>query len=157
MVLTFLLSFSAIGGFILSREIIWLLFQRGAFSIQDTQNTTLVLQMYMIGLVPFGLQKLFVLWLYAKEMQMRAAKIATFSLFTYIIFALFFISSIGVSGLALASTLGGIVSFILTIKAFGIKNFLDILRSKNIIYFIVSISIFIFLLLIFKGFVNELF
>ena len=156
MVLTFLLSFSAIGGFILSREIIWLLFQRGAFSIQDTQNTTLVLQMYMIGLVPFGLQKLFVLWLYAKEMQMRAAKIATVSLITYITFALIFISPIGVSGLALASTFSGIISFILTINTFGIKNFLDILHCKSAIYFIVGVSIFIFFLLILKGFINEL-
>ncbi len=152
--LAFLLSASAIGGFILSREITWLLFERGAFSAQDTANTTAVLQMYMIGLLPFGLQKLFILWLYAKEMQMQAAKIATYSLITYILFALALISPMGVSGLALAGTIGGFVSFTLTIRVFGVDKFLDILRCKNIIYLLISSIIFIFLVLIFKNFIS---
>jgi len=151
--LAFLLTMSTVGGIILSKEITWLLFERGAFDAEDTRNTTAVLQMYMLGLLPFGLQKLFVLWLYAKEMQMKAAKIATYSLVTYIIFALAFITPYGVSGLALASTLGGFVSFALTIKVFGIKNFLDMLRSKNMIYLLLSAILITVLLLIFKDFV----
>ncbi len=149
-----ILSASAIGGIILAHEITWLLFERGAFSAEDTKNTTLVLQMYMIGLLPFGLQKLFLLWLYSKEMQMRAAKIATVSLVTYIVFALSLIVPYGVSGLALASTLSGFASFSLTIKAYGVKNFFDILRSKNSLYLLVGILIFTFLLLIFKDFIS---
>ncbi|MCW8838160.1 MAG: MATE family efflux transporter, partial [Thiovulaceae bacterium] len=149
-----ILSLSALGGFILAHEITWLLFERGAFSAEDTKNTTLVLQMYMIGLIPFGLQKLFLLWLYSKELQMKAAKIATISLVTYIVFALSFISPFGVSGLALASTLSGFASFSLTIRAYGVKNFFDILRSKNTIYLIAGIIIFTFLLLIFKDFIG---
>ena len=153
--LAFLLTASAIGGFVLSHEITWLLFERGAFSAQDTQNTTLVLQMYMIGLLPFGLQKLFVLWLYAKEMQMKAAKIATYSLATYIIFALSLISPMGVSGLALASTVGGFVSFTLTIKVFGVKNFFYILRSRNTVYLVVGAVVFTVLLFVFKDFISS--
>ena len=153
--LAFLLTASTIGGIILSREITWLLFERGAFSTQDTANTTAVLQMYMIGLLPFGLQKLFVLWLYAKEMQGQAAKIATYSLVTYILIALSLISPMGVSGLALASTSGGFVSFVLTIKVFGINNFLDIIRSKNMIYLVVGSILLTILLLIFKEFISD--
>ncbi|MEA2100281.1 MAG: murein biosynthesis integral membrane protein MurJ [Campylobacterota bacterium] len=152
--LTFLLTASTIGGFILAQEITWLLFERGAFSSQDTSNTTAVLQMYMIGLLPFGLQKLFLLWIYAQEMQMRAAKIATISLGAYIILALALISPMGVSGLALASTVGGILGFSLTIKAFGVKNFLDILRSKNLVYLLVGSVGFTFLLLEFKDLIS---
>lgn len=151
--LAFLLTASTIGGILLSREITWLLFQRGAFSAEDTTNTTAVLQMYMIGLLPFGLQKLLVLWLYAKEMQMQAAKIATYSLVVYIVFALAFISPLGVSGLALAGTLGGFVSFAFTLKAYGIGNFLEILRSKNLIYLAIGSVALLFLLLWFKEFV----
>ena len=151
--LAFLLTGSTIGGVILSHEITWLLFERGAFTSKDTYDTTAVLQMYMIGLIPFGLQKLFILWLYAKEMQMKAAKIATFSLLTYIIFALAFISPLGVSGLALASSIGGFVSFILTLKVFGLNNFLDIIRSKNSAYLLIGSVIFTFFLLWFKEFV----
>ncbi len=152
--LAFLLSASTIGAIIFSREITWLLFERGAFSSNDTSNTTAVLQMYMIGLLPFGLQKLFVLWLYAKQMQMQAAKIATFSLVTYIVIALSLISPMGVSGLALASTIGGFVSFTLTIRVFGIQNFFDILHSKNTIYLFVGLIFFTILLLIFKEFIT---
>ena len=137
-----ILTASALGGIILSKEITYLLFQRGAFTAQDTANTAMVLKMYLIGLLPFGLQKLFVLWLYAKEMQKDAAKIATFSLLTYITFALAFISPFGVSGLALASTLGGFVSFTLTVRIFGVQRFLDILLSKYLFYLVVAAIIF---------------
>ncbi|WP_321778470.1 murein biosynthesis integral membrane protein MurJ [Sulfurimonas sp.] len=152
--LAFLLTASAIGGFILANEITHLLFERGAFDAQDTANTTLVLQMYMIGLIPFGLQKLFVLWLYAKQMQGQAAKIATYSLLTYIIIALSLISPMGVSGLALASTVGGFVSFTLTIKVFGVKNFFDIIRSKNAVYLLVGAVAFTGLLFVFRDFIQ---
>ena len=150
--LAFLLTASTIGGIILSEEITWLLFQRGAFTAEDTANTTAVLQMYMIGLLPFGLQKLFVLWLYAKEMQGKAAKIATYSLLTYVFIALSLIAPMGVSGLALASTSGGIVSFILTLQVFGYKNFIEIIRSKNLVYLIVGAIGLISILLAFKEF-----
>jgi len=153
--LTFLLTASTIGGFILAHEITWLLFQRGSFNIQDTLNTTAVLQMYMVGLLPFGLQKLFLLWVYAKGEQMKAAKIATISLVTYSTLALALITPVGVGGLALASSVGGIVGFTLTIKAFGVKNFLDILRSKNLVYLFIGSIILIISLILFKDFIDK--
>ena len=152
--LTFLLTASTIGGIILSHEIISVLFQRGAFDAADTQQTSAVLTMYLIGLLPFGLQKLFVLWLYAKEMQLHAAKIATISLIIYIIFALAFISPFGVAGLALASTLGGFTSLFFTIKVFGVQNFFAILRSKNLLYLFVGSLLFTALLVVFKDFIS---
>jgi putative peptidoglycan lipid II flippase len=152
--LAFILSASTIGGIIFAHEIIWLLFQRGAFLASDTANTSAVLQMYMIGLLPFGIQKLFILWLYAKEQQMQAAKIATLSLISYVILALAFISPFGVAGLALAGTLGGFVSFFFTIKAFGVADFLAILRSKKLIYLLVGSVFFSILLIIFKDIIS---
>ena len=140
--LAFILTASTLGGIILAKEIVWLLFQRGAFSVEDTANTALVLQMYLVGLLPFGIQKLFVLWLYAKELQKKAAVIATYSLGVYIVFALAFIQPFGVAGLALASTLGGFVSFIFTIKSFGTDNFKKILLSKNLAYLLLGSGIF---------------
>lgn len=148
--LVFLLSASSIGGIILSDEIIWLLFQRGAFDATDTANTAMVLQMYMIGLVPFGLQKLFILWLYAKEMQTQAAKIATVSLISYTILALVLISPLGVVGLAFASTFGGFVSFFFTLKTFGFNKFYTIIRSKKSLYLLISAVLFSLLLLSLK-------
>jgi len=154
--LTFLLTASTIGGIILSHEIITLLFQRGAFDAKDTADTAVVLEMYLIGLLPFGLQKLFVLWLYAKEMQSHAAKIATLSLLTYVVFALSFIHPFGVAGLALAGTLGGFVSLFFTLKIFGMQNFFAILRSKNLLILIGGSLLFTALLLFLKGYIDVL-
>lgn len=153
--LAFLLVASTITGVTLAHEITWILFERGAFSAHDTANTTAVLQMYMIGLIPFGLQKLFVLWLYAQEMQMRAAKIATFSLIAYIVLALALITPMGVSGLALASTTSGFVSFILTIRVFGVQNFLNIIKSKKSLYLLLGTLVLTFLLLMLKNFLSQ--
>ena len=152
--LSFLLTASTLGGIILSREIITLLFERGAFDTADTTHTSLVLIMYLAGLLPFGLQKLFVLWLYAKEMQLRAAKIATISLLVYTLFALAFIKPFGVAGLALASTIGGYVSLFFTLRVFGWQNFFAILRSRNLLYLIAGSLIFTALMIILKDFID---
>lgn len=152
--LTYLLGISTLGGFILAEEITWLLFERGAFLASDTAQTAFVLQMYMLGLLPFGLQKLFLLWIYAKQMQLKAAKIATISLITYITFALTLIAPMGVGGLALAGTLSGFIGFILSINAFGVKLFFDILRSKQTLYLLTASFITVILLFLIKDFLN---
>jgi putative peptidoglycan lipid II flippase len=60
----------------------------------------------------------------------------------------------GVGGLALAGTLSGFVGFYLTIKVFGIKNFLDMLYSKYAIYLLIAIPLFIAALLALKNFIS---
>lgn len=149
-----LLSASTIGGYILSHEIIWFLFERGSFTAKDTLVTAQILQMYMLGLLPLGLQKLFLLWLYANEQQLHAAKIATFSLLFYIAFALILITPLGASGLALAGTISGFIGFSMTIKAFGVKDFFDILRNKKAIYLLIGSSIFTIILIVLKDFIS---
>jgi putative peptidoglycan lipid II flippase len=132
--LAFLLSLSTFGGIVLAPEITWLLFERGAFSAQDSSNTSYVLQMYLIGLLPFGLAKLFSLWLYAKEQQGRAAAISGWSLGANIVFSLALIKPMGAAGLALASSLSGVLLLGLTIRAFGGRRFLAIMRPRLILF-----------------------
>lgn len=153
--LAFLLTFSTVGGIILSKEIIWLLFERGAFSSYDSLQSSSVLSMYMIGLIPYGLSKLFLLWIYAHHDQMRAAKIASYSLGSNVILSLALIAPLGASGLALASSISGIISFFLTLKVFGYDKFFAIIKSKYSLYLILSTTIFIFLLIFLKGFIYE--
>ncbi len=153
--LLFLLTLSAIGGFILSEEIIKLLFQRGAFSSEDTLISAGVLQMYIVGLVPYGLTKLFSLWLYANMRQKEAAKIAIFALLSNLLLYALLIEPLGVRGLALASSCAGVVLFVFTIRAFGFKQFLDILRDKKLIIFIITISLYIPTILYFKDILHE--
>ena len=118
-----LLLISTLIGIVFNEFIISLLFERGAFTSVDTSNTALILSMYLIGLIPFGIGKIFSLWLYAKEQQFLAAKISVYSLGWNIVFSLILIQPYGAAGLAFASTLSGFILFFLTIKAFGFQKF----------------------------------
>ncbi len=117
-------------GIVFNELIVWLLFERGAFSANDTANTSIVLTMYLIGLIPFGLAKIFSLWLYAHECQLTAAKISAKSLGWNIIFSLLFILPYGAAGLAFASTLSGFILLHFTLKEFGYNKFLQTIKGN---------------------------
>ncbi|MDD2888242.1 MAG: murein biosynthesis integral membrane protein MurJ [Aliarcobacter sp.] len=125
-----LLSVSTFIGIVFNDFIIKLLFERGQFTSNDTQNTAFILAMYLIGLLPFGLSKIFSLWLYAKEQQFLTAKISMYSLSCNIVFSLILIKPFGAAGLAFAGTIGGFVLFFLTIKAFGFKKFINMFKKS---------------------------
>lgn len=138
--LSFLLGASMIGGIILAEPIVWLLFERGKFTTVQTLETVSVLQMYMVGLLPFGLAKLFSLFLYASHRHLKAAKIAVYSLITSVTASLILMHPLGASGLALAGSLGGWVLFVLTVKEVGTERFLDIIRSKKALYLLLTLA-----------------
>jgi putative peptidoglycan lipid II flippase len=141
-ILLYLLSAATVVGIIYSNEIIWLLFERGAFSRENTIDVGAVLAMYLIGLIPFGLNKLFSLWLYANHKQFLAAKIATISLIVYTIVALALIKPLGAMGLALAGSVIGFLNLFLTLKYFGIDNLLEIVDKSRVLKFSIIVSIF---------------
>lgn len=145
--LFFLLIFSTIGGFVLANEIIWLLFERGEFSTNNTIESAKVLQMYMLGLLPFGLYKLFSLWLYAKMQQKIAAKIAIYSLFINTALCLLLFKPLGASGLALAGSISGLFLLGYAIFVFGIRQFLDIIFNRINLITIILAVIFGYLLI----------
>ncbi|MFA6144224.1 MAG: murein biosynthesis integral membrane protein MurJ [Sulfurimonas sp.] len=136
--LSALLGLSALGGILLSEPIVWLLFERGNFTITDTHNTADVLRMYMVGLIPFGLAKLFSLYLYAMHKHIKAAKIAAASLIVNVIFSLILMQPLGAAGLALAGSIGGAVQLILTIKEVGWNIFFNLLKTKFSLYFVIG-------------------
>jgi len=152
--LIIILSIATITGIIFSKEIVWLLYQRGHFNQNDTQHSAIILTMYLIGLLPFGLSKIFSLWLYSNHRQNEAAKISMISLLFNIILSLLLIFPLQASGLALASSLSGFVLFFLTIRAFGIKDFKEIAISKNLIYLIIFLAILSFSLISLKEIVD---
>ena len=129
LILFAVLTISMVVGIALDKFIIELLFQRGAFTSEDTINTALILKMYLIGLLPFGLAKIFSLWLYAKEQQVLTAKISAQSLVANIIFSLILIKPFGAAGLAFSGTLSGFVLFFLTLRAFGFDKFVKMFKS----------------------------
>ncbi len=144
--LSLLLGISVLGGMFLAEPIVWLLFERGNFTSADTHNTSIVLIMYMAGLVPFGLAKLFSLYLYAMHKHLKAAKIAVVSLVVNLIFSLLLMKPMGASGLALAGSIGGMVQLALTVREVGMIRFWGIVKSAKSLYFVVGMAVLAVLL-----------
>jgi putative peptidoglycan lipid II flippase len=140
--LSFLLTMATIGGALLAEPILWLLFERGKFDVSQTVATAEVLSMFMLGLLPLGLAKLFSLFLYASYRQAKAAKIATVSVVVNILASLMLMQTMGAAGLALAGSIGGWVLFILTVREVGTDKFMTIINSKKSLYFVVSMTLF---------------
>ena len=125
-----LLLAATVGGILLARQIIWLLFEHGSFTRHDTIQASAVLAMYMIGLVPYGLAKLFSLWLYAQYRQKEAAKIASYSLTANILASLALIVPMQAAGLALGSSIAGFVLLFFTLKSFGFARLRELFDKK---------------------------
>ena len=140
--LLFLLGASVLGGILLAEPIVWLLFERGKFTLEMTHQTVQVLSMYMIGLLPYGLAKLFSMFLYASHRHGKAAKIASISLLVNVVASLILMQYFGAMGLALAGSIGGWTLFILTLREVGIEHFLSIVKSKKSFYFIIAMILF---------------
>ena len=148
--LFYVLIFATFIGIIASREIVSLLFQRGAFIEKDSYETSIVLIMYLIGLIPFGLNKLFSSYLYATHRHLKAAKLSAISLGVNILFSLLLIFPLKVYGLALASSIGGVVLFILTLKEFGYNEFIKFFEKRYFILMILAVFISIITAVVFK-------
>ncbi len=136
--LLFLLGAAMVGGILLAEPVVWLLFERGKFTSRETLETVSVLRMYMIGLLPFGLAKLFSLFLYASHRHRRAAMISVYSLITSVVSSLILMHPMGASGLALAGSIGGWVLFVFTVREVGADRFWSMIKSKRSLYFLLS-------------------
>lgn len=152
--LLFLLAGSTVGAVMLSEGIVWLLFERGAFTAADRVVTASVLTFYMIGLLPFGLSKIFSLWLYSHHQQGLAAKNTAIALGFNAVLSLAFIAPFGVVGLALSGSLTGFILLALNIRSFGWQQFWGMIRAKYLLLLLAFLAVEIALIELFKYLVN---
>lgn len=151
------LCLCVVGGIMLSQEIIALLYQWGNFTHENTLIVANVFSAYMIGLVPFGLSRIFSLWLYSHQMQGKAAKISAISLLCGIGFSLVLMHPFGAVGLAISGSLSGFVLFILTLRIFGFARFLGIIAyPKAWLVLLGAISTEVILLWLLKPYASSL-
>ena len=156
-ILSYLLTFSTIGGIVFSKEIMWLLFERGEFSRSDTLNSAFVLTGYMIGLLPFGLAKIFSLWHMSNLNQKKVAKFSTISLGSNIVFSLALIVPFQAFGLAFASSMSGFVLFWLNFKEYKKHNPNSFFTLKKSFYFLAIAAIFMALSILIHSKIQFLF
>ena len=140
-ILLALLGLATLTGMILAEPIVWLLFERGAFTPTMSAQTAGVLSMYMLGLIPYGLAKLFSLFLYANKEHTKAAKIATITLLINVTISFILMKYMGAMGLALSGSIGGFIFFTLTLRGVGYDNFFNIIKSKKLIYLLVGLIV----------------
>ena len=145
------LSVCTLGGIMLSNEIVWLLFERKNFTRTDTLQVAWAFIGYMAGLLPFGLTRIFSLWLYAKKQQAKAAKYSVIALALGTMLSGILILSLRyfhiTEGIlwdlryflvALAGSIGGFALMLFNIKAFGIHNFLAIMEHKKYALYLIA-------------------
>lgn len=155
--LSILLSLCVVGGILLQDEIIWLLFERGKFTRADTFQCAGVFGMYLIGLLPFGLARIFSLWLYSKSQQALAAKISAFSLLVGTFCSFILMHYLGARGLALGGSISGFFVFFLTLHFFGWNHFWNILwNPKWIVILCLLLSGEFLILIAFKTYIFSL-
>ncbi|HED6851806.1 TPA: murein biosynthesis integral membrane protein MurJ [Campylobacter coli] len=159
-VLSVLLIVSSIVGSVFALEISKLLFERGNFTHEDSIITAYVLIAYLVGLLPFGLQKLFSLWLYAKFKQKTAAFIAFKALLISALCSVLFIflikdESLKVIAVALSSSLSAFYLLVANIKEFGFKNFFALISFKFCFLMIIGLVVFTILLYGIKPYLIE--
>ena len=116
----------------------------------DTLETAWVLMMYMIGLLPFGLAKIFSLWHFANHNQKAVAKMTAISLVLNILLSLALIVPMKAAGLALASSLSGFVLFWLNYRLYKRESKQSIFWNRKLIWLVLSIIAFTIMISIIK-------
>ncbi len=98
---------AAVGLIVLAKPIMFVLFQRGAFSVEAAQATAFVLQGYCIGLPAYIAVKVFSTAFWSQQDTKTPVKVAVVCTLTNIAIALSLIPFVGVAGIAIATGLVG--------------------------------------------------
>ena len=95
---------AAVGLFVLAQPIVALLFERGAFTANDTFWTSTALRFYLIGLPFAAIDQPLVFAFYARKNTLTPNLVAFAGVAIYLVVALALIQSLGMVGLVLANS-----------------------------------------------------
>ena len=113
---------SAVGLYILSKPIIYILFEHGAFLSNDTLYTANVLSMFALGLPAYILTKVLVTCFFAREDTKTPLYVSTVSVVANIILSLILIQSMREMGIALATATSAWVNAFLLYVMLKMRN-----------------------------------
>ena len=133
---------SAVGLYILSKPIIYILFERGAFVQEDTLYTANVLSMFALGLPAYILIKVLVTCFFAREDTKTPLYVSIVSITVNIILSLILIQSMREMGIALATAISAWLNALLLYVVLKIRDNIALdsrLVSQGIKTFICSI------------------
>ena len=117
---TFVLLPAAVGLALVSREVIATLFEHGRFAASDTLRTATVLMAYTLGIVPYGLTYVLARAFYGVGRVGYPLVALSLAVATNIGCDLLFVGTMREAGLALATSLAGIVNA--AVLAYGLRR-----------------------------------
>ena len=134
-----------------NKEIVTIVYGRGEFTQQDILITAKVLMFYSIGLIFYGYRDVISYAFYAKQNTIVPMKNAAIAVIINIILNFILSRFMGIAGLALATSISGIVCSILMWRS--LKKLLDI--NKDVVFIknltkILIITIFMFFVVSFS-------
>ena len=120
---------SAIGLYILALPIVHILFERGAFTQEDTIFTSQVLSYFALGLPAYVLIKVLIVCFFAREDTKTPLYVSIVSVLVNIILSLLLISTMREMGIALATAISAWVNAILLLIILMKKKLLNLDRQ----------------------------
>lgn len=137
---------------IMSREIISFIYERGAFASETVRSTSIVLSILSIGMIFYGIKDLVNRAFYSLKDTRTPMINSAWAAFLNIIGNIVLINRFGINGLAISTTISGIIATILLVIKLKRKINIDISRiiKDNIIIFIISIIIIIIIKVTYK-------
>lgn len=121
----------SIGAMVLSKPIVRLLFERGAFDEHATNVTSIALVMYSIGMTAFGLRNILDKVFYSLQDTKTPMKNGIITVILNIILNIILVNTLGHAGIALATSISGIVCIIIFCNS--LKKKIGDFGQKNII------------------------
>src|SRR4029078_4258919 len=108
--IVFIMFPAMLGLIVLRTPIVHLFFDHGTFTAHDTAETAMAVLCYAVGLWAFGGVRIIVAAFYSLQDTKTPAIAAAVAVTANIVFSLLLMSSLGASGLALATALAGMVN-----------------------------------------------
>jgi putative peptidoglycan lipid II flippase len=108
--IVFIMFPAMLGLIFLRTPIVHLFFEHGTFTAHDTAETAMAVLCYAVGLWAFGGVRIIVAAFYSLQDTKTPAISAAVAVAANIVFSLLLMSSLGASGLALATALAGMVN-----------------------------------------------
>ena len=145
---------SAIGLYVLALPIVHILFERGAFTEDDTHYTSNVLGYFTLGLPAYVLIKVLIVCFFAREDTKTPLYISIVSVITNITLSLILISSMREMGIALATAISAWINAVLLFIILISKKILILDRKFliNVFKLLISLLVLIFITRYLKNF-----
>ena len=110
--------------YVMSTEAVNLVYQRGAFNLEDTTNTASALRFYLYGLPFYGLYKIFAPTFFTLDHPKVPIYISVTAILFNIVFCVLLVPKYGFVVLALGTTLSMLLNCLL--QSFFLKKYLDL-------------------------------